>query len=400
MDKWILRLITAGIILLGLFGLYASQCWAVDWLGTYQHRLQGTIDNTYIDSDLTGKVCTVVADGDDEPNIAAIFTEVGDSFLKIAVTASDGTTQIYGEVQRWDNATKEIVLNISKSDWVLDADAGTPICIYYDSEQDDNTTYIGEPNSAAAFNVWDVNCIGSWHLDETTGAALDSTIYNHDGVYTGDVPDTARGGKVYLGQDFDGTGDYVLFTADSVYPATAAEADKTSLTCWLYYDDVTNLRGVAEFVRSNHATTGYLYLGFYGGVLYGGCRDDSTTYVRKTGNLSTGTWYHVAITQSGIGSTIIMYINGAVNSNAGDVQFHHEYYNSAIGFNEYQSDIYYGDGIIDETRLYDRVLSADEIKWYYNNINTNQIDWETEETYSSGAPSAVKHGQVIPIYED
>jgi hypothetical protein len=396
MDKWILRLITAGIILLGFFGLYASQCWAVDWLGTYAHRLQGTISNTNIDSDLTGKLYTVVADGDDEPNIAAIFTEVGDSFLKIAVTASDGTTQLYGEVQRWDSATKEIVLNISKSDWVLDADAGTPICIYYDSAQEDNTTYIGEPNSTAAFNVWDVNCIGVWHLDESTGTAIDSTTGNHDGTFNGSLPDIARGGKVYLGQDCDGTGDFISFTADTIYPSPAYDL---SVSFWFYSDDVTNPKGLLEFVRSNWASVGFLSAFTAGNRIYAGIYSGSANWKMSSATIATGTWYNVVLTNANQGATVILYVNGAANSNNADGNFTPSGNSMSIGRAQDGSTYYELDGMIDETRLYDRVLPAAEIKWYYYNVNANQIDWATGETYSSGG-TAVKSGQIIPIYED
>lgn len=68
---------------------------------------------------------------------------------KIAVTQSDGTTQIFGEIEHWDDANEKAVIWVSRDDLVLDDTVDTDLYIYYDSEQDDNTYYIEEASEVA-----------------------------------------------------------------------------------------------------------------------------------------------------------------------------------------------------------------------------------------------------------
>jgi len=71
------------------------------WLSTWNNRIKLTVSATDIDSDLTWFPIIIhlkTANGDSDK----VFQEVGASSQKIAVTQSDGTTQLYVELENWD----------------------------------------------------------------------------------------------------------------------------------------------------------------------------------------------------------------------------------------------------------------------------------------------------------
>ncbi len=195
---------------------------APGWLGNWQHRREITIDHTKIDSDITGLPIVLkggISVGQNNADVSSIFDEVGDNWQKIAVTKSDGTTQLYVEKEKWDPINKEFILHVSKSDWVISSSTDTKLYIYYDNSQPDNTTYVGDIGSRP--EVYNSNYKGVWHLAEdpsdTASKIKDSTANNNDGTSYGfmDSDDLVLG-KVNGALDFDGLDDYIDITHDSL----------------------------------------------------------------------------------------------------------------------------------------------------------------------------------------
>lgn len=90
-----------------------------------------------------------------------IFDEIGANSLKIAVTESDGITECYVEVEKWDLKNEQAWL------WVkvpaIASDVNTDLYLYYDNDHVDNTDKVGVPNSDPAENVWD-DCVFVSHM--------------------------------------------------------------------------------------------------------------------------------------------------------------------------------------------------------------------------------------------
>src|SRR6056297_3563809 len=187
----------------------------MSWLSGWAKRRKITIDNTNIDSDLTHFPVPVplgTAVGQSDQDVSDIFDELGSESLKIAVTKSDGTTQIYAEVEQWDEASEKALLWVSKSDLTLTAASTTELYLYYDSTKADNTTYIG--TSGNRTEVWDSDFVAVYTLaqDPTggTGCILDSTGNGHHGtpqgsMTSGDLVD----GLIGLALELDGNDDYI-----------------------------------------------------------------------------------------------------------------------------------------------------------------------------------------------
>src|SRR6056297_2148510 len=103
-----------------------------------ENRIEFRIDHTKVDSDLTHYPVMLKLEQ------ARVFTELGSNSKKIAVTKDDGTTQLYVDIELWDNTNDLAVLHVSKSDWTVSSTEDTVLYFYYDSTQSDNTTYVGD----------------------------------------------------------------------------------------------------------------------------------------------------------------------------------------------------------------------------------------------------------------
>jgi len=190
------------------------------WLGTWAKRIEITVDNTNIDSDLTHFPIPIVLGssvGGSSQDITDIFDEVGSSWQKIAVTKSDGTTQLYVEKEVWDSGTENALLWVSKSDLTLSSSTTTTLYLYFDSSQGNNTTYVADPGNRT--EVWDSNFVARYGMteDPSIGNILDSTINSYDCVpngsmTSGDLVDGPLGKSI----NFDGSNDYAKSSAQNL----------------------------------------------------------------------------------------------------------------------------------------------------------------------------------------
>jgi hypothetical protein len=155
----------------------------IGWLGTWAKRRKITVDHTKLSADesnFPNALPISSNSGLTGADLTSIFTELGSSSLKIAVTLSDGQTQCYVEVDQWQNTSGKALL------WVgvpaISHTTDTVLYLYYDHTQPDNTVYVGTRGSTPAQNVWDLDFYGVWHCNEdpTKGNVKDSTSNNID----------------------------------------------------------------------------------------------------------------------------------------------------------------------------------------------------------------------------
>jgi len=180
-------------------------------------RIKVTASNTNVDSDQTHfplllTLGTSVGTGSNDVSFVLYELTSDANRTKIAVTKTDGTTELYVEIEKWDDANEAAVLWVSKSDWVLDADANTEVYLYYDSAHADNTDRVGDIGGRT--EVWDSSFEAVTHMvDLTTSTVDDSTSNNY--VYTklgANTPAETASGKIAEAQDFDGTDDVITIT--------------------------------------------------------------------------------------------------------------------------------------------------------------------------------------------
>ncbi len=364
------------------------------WLGTWANRVEITLDNTNIDSDLTNFPVLVKLGhcvGQSDQDLGCVFDELTTSSLKIAATDEDGTTQLYIDVEKWDNTVPEAFLWVSSSTFVLHSDRATRIFLYYDSAQDDNTTYVGASGGTPAQSVWDSSYVLVDHMQDAgdTSSTFDSTSNDNDGTKDGAAEPIEATGKIGDAQDYDGANDALTYSdaasiqnvfdsggaleaivyagsdgegsagriGDKVawYLATTNEAaDKVKLTFWYDFDGAAN-----------------------------------GTWATTATEVDINTYAHIVVTydNSAVGNNPVIYVNGDVVALTEST--------TPIGTRvaDAGSDLDVGndaatgatfDGIIDEFRLSDATRSAAWAKAAYYTSFDNLATYDLGGDWLSG----------------
>jgi len=128
---------------------------------------------------------------------------------KIAVTTDDRTTQCYVEIKEWDQTNKKAWLWVKVP--LISSVQPTRLYLYYDSNQPDNTVYVGDTGEPAAQQVWTNGYAGVWHKP-SGGLLLDSSPNGNHATIYGATPTTGPLGACY---SYDGVDDRAL-TANPV----------------------------------------------------------------------------------------------------------------------------------------------------------------------------------------
>ena len=313
--------------------------------------------------------------GTNDEDLTAIFTEIADADRKkIAVTTSDGTTQCYVEIEKWDSTNKKAALHVKIPS--ISSSSNTELYLYYDSGHADNTTYVGDTGDSPAQNVWDSNFEGVWHLAQDpsggSGAIKDSTSNNVNATSSGSMTsDDLVDALVCKGLDLDGSDDYIKTSGLSFNPSNSATIEicfkETTLAgtvdrLLLQQQDGTGTgRTIIGIEEHDDATNpDKIYCNLAGTILYGS-------------QLSAGSFYHAAVTHDG-SNAVEIFLNGSsdttdtrtVEAASGEMLF-------GIGKDELT---YPFDGIIDEVRISQTQRSDAWIKATYHTLFDSLGAWK------------------------
>ena len=201
--------------------------------------------------------------------------------------------------------------------------------------------------------------VGSWHFNEGSGTtAYDSSGRGNDGtLVNGPIWVDGKYGKALR---FDGVDDYV----DCGNDASLKTPSGNTVEAWVYFNDVNNAATLIS--KDDDTNRDYLISLPTAGKL--------RAHIRTTGgfrhidfisSVTTGKWYYVAQTYDG--SVLKLYINGTLDKSG---TFNESIVTTGakltIGRRECNKWGYQPlNGLIDEVRIYNRALSAEEIKAHY-----------------------------------
>ena len=213
--------------------------------------------------------------------------------------------------------------------------------------------------------------VGYWSFNEGTSTiATDFSGNGNRGVLTNiaNPPTSTSGwtnGKIGQALNFDGSNDFVTIPdASSLKPVTTI-----SYSAWVYPRAIGSAQSIFE--KGNTNTAGYALVITSGGKF---CPAIKTTSGHMQGssntNVQLNTWQHIAATYDG--TTLTFYLNGVkdtlitagcgILNNTGDIT--HD--TSALTFGMRTGATLPFDGLIDDVRIYNRVLNADEVKALYD----------------------------------
>ena len=230
-----------------------------------------------------------------------------------------------------------------------------------------------ESNGNAVFELFDVQgIVGFWHMDEpqwtgATGEVKDETGVNHGTAYGGAT--TTSDAKYGRAGYFGGNDDYVELPSH----ITTAKTQEG----WFYFSQLASDIGKSIYLFNNlyqHISNNYLY--FTGTI----------DFFPWTPSLNT--WYHIVITYTDPSNTYTakLYINGAYTKSilqqSGEHDIDSIYRISSPSSNSFN-------GIIDEVRIYNRVLSPTEIQILSKNYMQKMGSYFNVRKYVTPAPVVI-----------
>ncbi|MBN2133856.1 MAG: LamG domain-containing protein [Sedimentisphaerales bacterium] len=195
--------------------------------------------------------------------------------------------------------------------------------------------------------------VAHWRLDETSGnVAVDDSGNGNDGTLRGDPQWVA--GRIGGALEFDGTGDYVDCGNDAIFDIT----EEITLAVWVNANDMLNgehnhwLGKGDNTYAIKHQSGNNIEFFIYDGDWH------SINYTTDIGSLN-GEWHHMAGTFDG--TEMKLYIDGeeadtlAFSGSIGTAT-----HNVTMGENSQATGRFF-DGMLDDARIYDEALSAEEI---------------------------------------
>ncbi|OGC79606.1 hypothetical protein A3K01_03050 [candidate division WWE3 bacterium RIFOXYD1_FULL_43_17] len=325
-------------------------------------RIPITFDNSASTEDLTNFPVLI------KLNASRInYSRTQDLGQDIRFTDSDGSTVLSYEIEKWDETGNSYV-------WVkvpsIPAGSTTDyIYMYF------NDTLLSDGQSSE--NVWDINHVGVWHLDESSGTNIDdSTTNSNDGSKTLETqPAYTADGAANGGHVFDGSNNIVSIPDDATFDlgnTMTIEAWVKPTTC-----------ATRETIIGRNDQSGVVQLE----INYSSCAVGtiiSGTYVSYTGinALTAGEWNHIVYTRNGTGATHKIYVNGVEKSLVTNASNN---YSNPTGPFEFGRRTTAGSqrltGTLDEVRMSNIVRPADWAEATYLTTTDAFNTYGTEEAY-------------------
>jgi len=347
------------------------------WLADFDKRIKVTADHTVVDANLSHfPICIRLGTsvGKTNADVSCVFDELtsDDNRKRIAVTKADGTTQLYVEIEQWDDANEKAVLHCGITGDTLSSSADTDYYLYYDVDHADNTDYVGDTNDVVAESVWDNYFKAVYHMADgaSNTAIYDSTSNDKDGTKKAANEPIEIAGKIGQGQDFDGSDDYINigdfdslgggnFTISMVIKPTSL-VDVQRLISSITADD-TSAISITAFDE-------------------GEIKMWQTAWhtVAPVGSLTADQWTHCVI-RSETASQVTGFIDGEQKTTETSQGENYDFNTLGIGA---KLAMVYGptfDGIIDEVRISDTPRSAAWIKASYHSGNDSLLTYGSEE---------------------
>ncbi len=227
--------------------------------------------------------------------------------------------------------------------------------------QDYNKGFNIALGQANQYNSLSDGLVGWWPMDEqtwngTSGEVLDMSGNNTTGTATNaNTTSTARFGRA---GSFDGDSDYVELNNNS----KIANLNSSSFTMagWIRTTDITKeWQGIFGTDNSLSFFAIYLQSDVYAYTYMDGQVGNIRTLHSGANSIKNNTWYHIAATRDYQTGVTNLYLDGKLVDtftalgNAGDPQ--NGLYLSVDGANSFK-------GQLDDMRIYNRALSADEVR--------------------------------------
>ncbi|OGX35649.1 MAG: hypothetical protein A3B73_05555 [Omnitrophica WOR_2 bacterium RIFCSPHIGHO2_02_FULL_63_39] len=196
-----------------------------------------------------------------------------------------------------------------------------------------------------------------WKFDENTGtSAADATGNGYTGTLAASpATPTWASGRLGYALSFDGTDDKVSLGND----ALGNLGDNATVSAWVKLTGASDYQIISEY---ESGVCGDFYFRVSGGVLT--VHDGGSSTVTGTATVNNGVWRHVVAVSETAGTTL--YVDGALNvSSATDVDWRNSCTAQDVQIGNRKSTNQPFSGTLDEVRVYNRSLTASEVRQLY-----------------------------------
>jgi len=230
--------------------------------------------------------------------------------------------------------------------------------------------------------------VGHWKFDECQGTTTyDSSGNGNNGTITigasgtnttpgtcstsGAWADGASGKFNSASLEFDGTDDYTTISSNS-----KLNLDNFTVAFWMNANNASGTSTIEQTINkaaSNSTASNYVFswshtnTSFQKSFAFFGSSGWETAQISST--MNTGIWYHVTGTYDG--TNLKVYLNGNLEDTEAAPSPETGNYNLFIGSGHSSNSPYaYFSGQIDDVRIYNYALSANQVKKLYNNASS------------------------------
>jgi len=231
--------------------------------------------------------------------------------------------------------------------------------------------------------------VGHWELDSddynfNTERITDKTPYENHGTNYGATLTTDRMGHVDKAMNFSGSSNYINL-GDIFEFAT----ENFSISGWIKFNSHKDYNGILG--RGYLAgATGYGLYGNSGGNLFFQIRvGGSITHITSNSALDEGKWYHFVAVRNYTGTSLLYIDNIQQTDTETETKDLSGSYNFRIGSNS--GGIHVLNGSLSDIRIYNRVLSADEINALYSSYRPKAASGSLKKGLVLDMPLTLKY---------
>lgn len=349
------------------------------WLSGYAKRRKVTVQQAYLDSDLTNFPLYVkLADNADVKDALSTGYDV-------RFTQSDGETLLKYERESWSgggggNVTADFWVKVPSLASTGDA---TEIYLYWGKA--------GDSDGQDAANVWDAYYGGVWHLNNNAANTVVTESKNgHTSTASTNTSNMSVNAKVARG--FDHANQQVTITNHASLTIGSGDCTMTALI------NPDTIGGFKHGILSSMGGVGYCFAvkDAWGPRLYVEMYDGSNPFGHSDITVSLGSWQHVALVRDTGSGLYRFFINGVARGTVNDTCVTiNNATNPRIGYNP--NSAHYYDGKLDEIRFAKTARTAAWLKFEYRNIfeADNELTWGSVETPAGAARARVLGGGLL-----
>ncbi len=351
-----------------------SAWWDSDW--SNKQRL--TLSTSSLSNDVTSdQPIMVKIDSTDTDFWNNVLSDGRD----VRFIAADDLTELVYHFEKFDSVGDEMIAWVKVTD-TFSSSSDMNIFMYYN-----NPTAVDNQNESGTYTS---SYQQVYHLGEASGTLFDSTSNDRNSTAQ-QLTAYQAAGKIGDAADFEyGVVDYI-----DVPKWSFGNSDITFMA-WVKHESLVSGQTIVGNWGSGAEQTGkrnwLLVFGATPGRFSANIYDGGGSVARaetdlNTFPISTGVWYHLIGTWDDASNTVKIYVDGVQrdDSNAVNISMANSTHTSSIGSQE--QTIEPMDGIIDEIKILNTDLSADEAKLLYESESDQLITFELISGGSSSSSS-------------